>query len=263
MKLAVNASAPLQALLAQAAVQVDLIKCPEWDGIVNAARQLAPVYIHFEINIGNASVNLLDFAMIKRFLEATATPHLNVHLAGNGQLHSDSRTDQVKLIDTWKTDIDTIREHLPDTIIVAENLPYLPSYSENRIANHSWMINELLESMDIGLLLDLSHIRITATYENQHYQVLTEALPVQRLRELHLTGIKPYAGYLTDHFEMNADDLAAADWAIFQIKSGKWREPEIVAFEYGGFGDVFAWRSEEWVVREQVPALWRMIHGKN
>lgn len=261
MKLAVNSSAPLQALLAQEAVQVDLIKCPEWEGMVNTARQLAPVYIHFEIAIGNASVRHLDFTMIKRFLETTETPHLNVHLGGDKQLNTDSHRDQVKLLDAWKVDIETIREQLPDTIIVAENLPYMPIYSENRIANHSWMISELLESMDIGLLLDLSHSRITAAYEDQDYQVLTETLPVQRLRELHLTGIKPYAGYLTDHFEMNADDFAAAEWAITQIKSGKWREPEIVAFEYGGFGDVFAWRSEEWVVREQVPALWRMIHG--
>jgi len=261
MKLAVNSSAPLHALLAQEAVQVDLIKCPEWDGIVNASRQLAPAYIHFEIAIGNASVQHLEFTMIKRFLETTATPHLNVHLAGDGQLLSDSHKYQVRLVDAWKTDIETIREQLPDTIIVAENLPYVPIYSENRIANHTWMISELLESMDLGLLLDLSHSRITAAYEDQDYQILTESLPVQRLRELHLTGIKPYAGYLTDHFEMNADDFIAAEWAITLIKSGKWREPEIVAFEYGGFGDIFAWRSEEWVVREQVPALWQMIHG--
>ncbi|MGB4595981.1 MAG: DUF692 family multinuclear iron-containing protein [Anaerolineaceae bacterium] len=263
MKLAVNASAQLQALLARDLVQVDLIKCPEWEGIVNDARQYAPVYIHFEIAIGNATVEKLDFEMIKRFLGSTATPHLNVHLAGNGLLHSDKYTDQVMLLDAWKADIEFIRKHLPDTIIVAETLPYLPSYSENRIANQSWIIRELLESMDINLLLDLSHIRITAAYEGMDYQALIEALPVERLRELHITGIKAYAGYLTDHFEMNADDLASAEWAIKQIKSSQWREPEIVSFEYGGFGDVFAWRSEEWVLREQVPALWRMIHAKN
>lgn len=263
MKLAVNASAPLLDLLACGLVQVDLIKCPEWHAIVKIAQPLSPVYIHFDIAVGNNSVERLDFTLIKRFLETTDTPHLNIHLASNGLLHSDDHTDQVKLLDAWKADIETIREHLPETIIIAETLPYLPPYSENRIANHSWMIRKLLESMDLGLLLDLSHMRITASYENQDYQVLIEALPVERLRELHITGIKPYAGYLTDHLEMNTDDFAAAEWALSQIKSGKWREPEIVAFEYGGFGDIFAWRTEEWVVRDQVPALWQLIHSKN
>ena len=263
MKLAVNASAPLHRQLSLGAVQVDLIKCPEWDNIVNVAKLLSPVYIHFEIVIGNDSVKQLDFGLIKRFLETTETPHLNVHLTGDGQLLSSSQKDQQQLVDIWKSEIDIIRQHIPDTTIVAENLPYLPSYRENRIANHSWMIRELLDSMDMGLLLDLSHIRITAAYENQDYQLLAEALPVDRLRELHLTGIKPYAGYLTDHFELNEIDFAATNWAMEKIKSGQWREPEIVSFEYGGFGDIFSWRTEEWVIREQVPTLWNMIHSNH
>lgn len=261
MKFAVNASASLYRLLEMDAIDLDLIKCPEWDGIVNSAKQLRPVYIHFEISIGNSSLNGLDISLIKRMLDTTDTPHLNVHLSGNPQLQPNNRKDQRKLLDRWKADVDTIRRKIPGVPIIGENLPYLPTYPELRIANHSWMIRDLIENMEMGLLLDLSHIRITAAYENQDYQVLTEALPVQHLRELHLTGIKSYAGHLTDHFELNKQDFAAADWAIEKIKTGLWREPEIVSLEYGGFGDVFAWRSEERHLREQVPALWEKIHN--
>ncbi len=36
---------------------------------------------------------------------------------------------------------------------------------------------------------------------------------------------------------------------------GNWRSPEIIAFEYGGTGTPFVWRSESKVLLEQVPRL--------
>ena len=39
-------------MIEQGEVKVDLLKCPEWDVIVQAAQKVAPDYITFEISLG-------------------------------------------------------------------------------------------------------------------------------------------------------------------------------------------------------------------
>lgn len=260
MQLAVNYSWQLGQLLKENVVIVDLIKCPEWAGMVNSASKFGKVTVHFEIGVGNGSVKDLDFEMIKRFLQITETPHLNVHLCGDSTLTADYKPDEIKLLDRWKSDIEYLKLQLPDQSIVAENLPYLPTHPENRISSRPGLIQELLTSQDIGFLLDLSHLRITAHYESLDFKAFASEFPLNRIEEIHLTGIKVYANYLTDHFEMGEEDFAAARWAISQIKAGNWQTPKVVAFEYGGAGDVFAWRSEISVLRNQIPQLYALVH---
>jgi hypothetical protein len=78
---------------------------------------------------------------------------------------------------------------------------------------------------------------------------------MDKLAELHITGLRFYSGYLSDHFELRDEDWEAVEWARAQIRAGVWREPEVAAFEYGGVGEVFGWRTQEWVLREQMPRL--------
>lgn len=261
MKLAVNYSLPLQKLLDEKAISVDLIKCPEWDGLVNPALRLGDVYIHFDINIGDGSVNKLEPSIVQYYLTITNTPHLNVHLQGDKKLDPHSLADQRQLLNRWKEDIQHLQKQFPGVRIVAENLPFLPGHEELEIANNAEIITKLIRDTGIFLLLDLSHIRITAHYSGKDYKSLVSALPTDRLQEMHLTGAKIYNNVLMDHFELTPEDVEAAQWAIGQIKDGNWAEPEIVAFEYGGVGDVFGWRCSEQVLREQVPLLYSLIHS--
>ena len=68
-----------------------------------------------------------------------------------------------------------------------------------------------------------------------------------------------YHGFLEDHFEMQPADWASTEWAAEQINSGAWRKPEVVAFEYGGVGEWFSWRTETWALEAQVPRLARLF----
>jgi hypothetical protein len=86
-----------------------------------------------------------------------------------------------------------------------------------------------------------------------------DRLPMERLRELHLTGLRRYHGLITDHFELGDPDWQAAEWALQQILSGEWRQPEIIALEYGGVGDVFGWRTQSEALLAQVPRLHAMF----
>ena len=87
-----------------------------------------------------------------------------------------------------------------------------------------------------------------------------DALPVGRLRELHVTGIHYRNDKLTDHLAFTDDDWEALEGVLERIRSGAWRRPETVAFEYGGIGPAFAWRSDPAVLAEQLPRLHELVH---
>jgi len=76
---------------------------------------------------------------------------------------------------------------------------------------------------------------------------------------LHITGIREYANFPTDHFQLQPQDWTTVNWAAEKIETGAWQRPAIVAFEYGGIGDVFCWRTDPSALREQVPALYQIF----
>ena len=49
------------------------------------------------------------------------------------------------------------------------------------------------------------------------------------------------------------------DWVLERIKSGQWASPWLLAFEYGGVGEKFAYRSNPQVIEEQVPQLYERV----
>lgn len=240
-------------------VQVDLLKCPEWDGIVKAARACGPVYIHFEISVGASNIHKLNFALIERFLGTTNTPHLNIHLSNHPTLEAVNHVNRKQLVKNWKEDIASLQEQLPGVKIIAENLPWHEFLPQLKMAADPDLINDLIEECDLGLLLDLSHAQISAQAFGISFEDYISKLPLHRLAELHITGIREYANFPTDHFELQPQDWSVVEWAAEQIQSGAWREPQIVAFEYGGIGDVFCWRTEPSALEEQVPLLYQIF----
>lgn len=256
MKLAVNYSTALHKLIESEKVKVDLLKCPEWDGLVRPAMTIGQVYIHFEIALGANKVQHLNFDLIRRMLKLTGTKFINTHLSNAAQHGSQSKKD---LLANWEADLAFLRKQLPEMPFIAENLPWHSSLPQLKLASDPELISQFLINNDVGLLLDLSHAQITAAMSGVDYRDYVTRLPLERLEELHITGIREYNGSMTDHFEMQEHDWPIAEWAASQIHSGAWKEPEIVAFEYGGVGDVFCWRTEESALLDQVPRLYQLF----
>jgi uncharacterized protein (UPF0276 family) len=242
-------------LLSEGAVDCDSLKCPEWEGVVAAARPLRPVHVHFDIVVGNGGFDHLDFALIRRLLASTDTTHLNCHLMSSSDAELSSPADKKRLVESWVAGMEYLKAQVPGCPLVAENLPFIPGYYSSEIAASPDLITQALKEADAGLLFDLSHARISSHYLGSSIKDYAARLPMDRLAELHITGLRYYRGYLSDHFEMSPEDWDAARWARAQIKTGIWREPDITAFEYGGVGEVFGWRTHDWVLREQVPRL--------
>ena len=83
--------------------------------------------------------------------------------------------------------------------------------------------------------------------------------PVERLRELHNTGLGLENGRLMDHLPLTADDWDFFDWALDHILSGTWPEPWALAYEYGGIGPKFERRSERAALAADIPRFWSLL----
>ncbi len=262
MKLAVNYSNPLAKLIKSGEIETDLIKCPDWEGMLEEAAPYSPVTIHFSLEAGLGETLKMDFSRIDRFLMMTQTPHINTHLITPRSCTPDDPTELSRVNDLWRKEINLMIDHFGADRVVLEHFPYTSANPHIAPAADPEIFSGVIKDTGCQLLLDLAHARISADTLGIDVKDYIQALPLEKLAEMHVTGIQLFGGVLTDHFRMENEDWVILDWALNEIRSGAWHEPKIVAFEYGGVGDTFVWRTDDEVLKEQVPRLFQMVHAR-
>lgn len=261
MKFAVNYSNSLIHLIANQVVKVDLIKCPDWEGMLEEAKPYGKVTIHYDHDVGLGNTFDLDLSRVESLMNQTATPHINTHLVTPRNFNPKSNEELQKINVLWREEISVLIDRFGSEIVALEHYPYTSANSHIRPAANSEIFSNVIKDTGCMLLLDLAHARITADTLGVNVKEYIRSLPVERLVELHITGIRSYGGVLTDHFEVDAEGWQNLAWALEQINKGYWRKPCIVAFEYGGVGDVFVWRTSLNVLKSQIPKLYEMVHA--
>jgi len=261
MKLAVNYSAPLRRLLKEEAVQVDLIKCPDWEGMIAEAEQLGDVTLHYDLKAGLGATFKIDFQRIKALKARTVTPHINTHLVTPEDFDPEDKQALAEIKRLWRDEINLMISNLGSLPVALEHFPYTDATPHILMAANSAIFSQVILDTGCQLLFDLAHASITSQSLGIDIQDYIKPLPMDRLVELHVTGIRTHNGVLTDHFQMMPGDWDLLDWALGEIRAGHWREPEIVAFEYGGVGAPFVWRSEYDLLKAQIPKLYEMVHA--
>jgi uncharacterized protein (UPF0276 family) len=118
-----------------------------------------------------------------------------------------------------------------------------------------------LDELNCGLLLDISHARISAHHLGIDEREYISKLPVKRLREIHYTGLHNINGKLVDHLPILEEDWPILEWVMSQINSGDFSQPWLLAFEYGGIGERYADRSDPNVIASQIPRLYDFINS--
>lgn len=260
VQFAVNYSPALESLLLKGKVDADLIKCPDWPDLIARARIYRPVYVHFPIFAGKLEDEAVDLERIDELFHATETPHVNIHL--DPQIGS-QRAEQLHwhdVLERTTRDVSLLERRFGASRVVIENVPFWADRDMHlRLAAEPWFIRRVVEETGAGLLLDLSHARIAARSFGMDERQYIEELPTERLREVHVTGIGVHQGWLRDHLPMQAEDWSLFDWAMDNIRQRHWTRPRIVAFEYGGIGERFDWRTDPAVLDSQVPRLYEAI----
>jgi uncharacterized protein len=269
MEFAVNYSAALAGLLRDGRARVERFKCPAWPGLIAAARALRPVYVHFPLNIGAGIGDAMDsetgrpadWDALQRLLDDTGTPLINLHFSPTTVdfpgIPADSLDPAHVALVTERAlrDVASVVARFGAERVTVENDPGTPGVTM-RACLLPAVIRRVVEESGCGFLFDLSHARLSAPSIGMSVDKYIAALPVGRIREIHLTGIHPLAdwrdhfaragvaesalpvfhGGLIDHLPLTPADWDFTEWAVGQIRQGAWAVPWIMSLECGGVG---------------------------
>lgn len=265
MRFAINYSPQAEELLREGRIQVDVFKCPDWRDLVARVSREHRVYVHCSLYAGRELDTAPDFAALDHWLAATDTLVINTHFAALRSEFPAGPISAEMVIKRGLQSVERLGERYGIERVVIENVPYptgawlgdlLPEVVDPAV------IREVVERSGCGLLLDLAHaVRACEGTKRADVKAYIEAMPLHALRELHVVGLAAapdQLGMRHDHLPMTAADWQLAEWAIEGIAAGKWRKPDTLAFEYGGIGEKFEWRSDRAVIAEQAPRLYAM-----
>lgn len=269
MKFAINYSPQAEKLWRAGEIEVDLFKCPDWPELVERVGEFHSVYVHGSLQAGRGCLRSADYGLLRHWLDTTDTTVINTHFAvGVSDFSATQAITPEAVIERAVRDLEALSEQIPIENIVIENIPSPdPGWNDDMIQEvvDPAVISEVVQRAGCGFLLDIAHaVRACESAGREDVRAYLNAMPVQALRELHVVGILPEPdehGVRQDHFAMTDSDWQITEWAVSQIRQSKWRQPETMAFEYGGVGERFEWRSDETVIAEQAPRLHQLTHS--
>ncbi len=264
MKLAVNYSPQAADLLREGVIGFDVWKCSPWPELVSASRRTRlPLYLHFDLQAGTGEVEDYDLDEVAAQRAETGTPYVNLHVTAqrSDYLHipveSRERAHADEVLERTARDVRAVADRFGAGHVILENLPYRgPDANRLRVTHEGEFLRHLCDATGCGFLLDVAHARTAAHHLGLDGHEYLSSLPVHRLRELHVTGVdRDEQGRLREHMPLGEEDWELLEWCLDRVREGAWAHPWALAFEYGGIGPVFEWRSEAGVLAEQVPRL--------
>lgn len=137
--------------------------------------------------------------------------------------------------------LEKVKEEITIPIIL-ENLPLQPVEKYFYAANPS-LISDILDSSGCGFLLDLAHARLAAAYQGWTVDEYLRQLPLQQVKQIHVSGNRMVEGHLDDaHEAMGEEDYAILEWTLGNC------QPTMVTLEY--FREEGALQEQIWRIRD-------------
>ncbi|HEX3043383.1 MAG TPA: DUF692 family protein, partial [Bacillota bacterium] len=180
-----------------------------------------------------------DWPTLERILSLTHPPYLSTHLEARAEYfpeimeyqHQNHTSVRRALTTHFNRVIREVKEKL-GIVFVLENLPYYSWWRHFRYGSEPEFITEICETNDCGFLLDIAHARCSASHLNLDLVEYIEALPLHRLREIHLAGVRERTEGIRDaHTALTEEDYQLAEYLLQKT------DPEIITIEYGGLPD--------------------------
>lgn len=267
MKLAINYSETAESLVQNGQIKIDLFKCADIPWLIKKASRVLPVTVHFNLYAGDRSLPNTDWSAVHQFFQNTQTLYINLHLEPTSKHHGDIPIDSgepkniEKIVERILDEIQPVTKRFRDDQILFENAIYRRKAGKAlRAAVEPDVFHMIMNEIDCGLLLDISHARISARNLGIDEHEYISNLPVHKLREIHFTGLHYIDGKWIDHLPILDEDWLVLEWVKTEIDSGNFANPWLFVFEYGGVGDKYINRCDPDVIVSQVPRL-RQILG--
>jgi uncharacterized protein (UPF0276 family) len=131
--------------------------------------------------------------------------------------------------------------------VILENMSVLPGL-DSSFESDPETISRILLWTDVDFLLDLGHARIAAAYRKQAVRDYLLSLPLERVREIHVSGPRQSEnGFYDAHQPLHEEDYQLLAWCLART------EPEMITLEY--------FREDGPALEEMLVRLWAMIGG--
>lgn len=271
MKIAINYSPEAAELLREGKIGLDLFKCPSpFDQVVQEdaptliadAQSLLPIYLHFPLRTSEGGLQEDRWPEIDRVMAETGTPYVNLHLEARRSDFldlSDSPEGDAQVIDRLIVNVERAANRFGADRVIVENVVYRGPVGEILPACvYPEAISQVVRETGCGLLLDTAHVTLSCHFLGLDPSEYIEQLPMDRVREIHVTGVQHADNQWRDSMPMRDEDRRLVHWVFQRIHAGDWPAPWVVALEYGGVGPKFAWRSDPAAIAEQVVRLQEM-----
>lgn len=298
-QLGVHYSPQIVELLNNGEVEFEYFKCPEWPDVIAKAQRIRPVYVHFGLGVGmgngdafmgemgQSGSRSIDWHFIEGLLKDTSTPYLNLHLVPmchqypDIPLNSDNPAHIERITAALIKDVEGVTRRFGADKVIVENIPANDT-RVLRISMRPEVMQAVVQTTGCGFLLDIAHAQLTIPYFDVDLKTYLDSLPVDRLREIHVSGIQMlegewleglqselgaessflqrYAHAPMDHLPMTETDWEAVTWVMERIHSGAWNAPWMAGFEYSGVG-LWGTITRTDILRAQIPRLHHTIHS--
>jgi uncharacterized protein (UPF0276 family) len=139
-------------------------------------------------------------------------------------------------------------EHVPES----ERLAALGCYPA--------LLCRLVRETGVGLLLDISHARLSARHYGCSVEEYIGRLPMERLKLIHTTGIgQDSDGAWVDHLPMDDRDYEVLSSVLRCARMGRYPLPSAVEHEYGGISGFVKRYSSADVLEREVTSLCKLL----
>lgn len=133
--------------------------------------------------------------------------------------------DEEEALDLLCQAVETLQAQLPVPLLL-ENMPAWPLPDRDPVVMPDF-VGRVLAQTGCGLLVDLAHARVTAAGMGCDAQSYLEALPLDRVVEIHVSGPRYEAGRLMDaHEPLQEQDYDLLVWLLQRAR------PRAVTLEY-------------------------------
>ncbi|WP_027892083.1 DUF692 family multinuclear iron-containing protein [Calidithermus chliarophilus] len=232
IRLAANGTPELFELLYTHDLPLDYIKCPlspDSRREVLRARHYLPVLLHGWGPPGYSLTmpEIPEPGLLCELAGLSGTPFVSAHLdylpGRDGELSPEALLGRVA------SSASRLRA-LTGKEVLLENLPWYAWKSRPRYTTDPAFIAQALECSGSDLLLDLAHARVAAWNRGEEVRDYLAALPLGRVREVHVSGPRLEPEGLRDrHRSLSEEDYRLLEWVMPRLP-----RLEVLTLEYMG-----------------------------
>ena len=251
---------PVAAGMPDLDVLVDIVEAPGW----SLEDALAPGGVRRRVLLHNLDldVSLADPAYIddewgeraNAAIRLAGTPWFSLHLGfASERVRFDAHmlpvSEPLGRDELLARTVESVRRakaylELP---LLLENLDYCPEGAYEHVCDPAF-ISEVLAETDCGLLLDIGHLLVTASWFEVEPEVLLARMPIERLVEVHVSGPRPLAGNI-ERLDDVHDVVGESEVRLLRMVLEQ-AQPKAIVLEY---------RRDAAALREQLAMLGSVI----